>query len=188
MIRFFLWHNIFREKTGGSFTTRCSAISAGVLSFLYRDIPASTFCSIHIFAVKKTYLRNIHCPADMSESKVTFCFTSYSVNAGSLQLRLNPYPLPLPAARPHAFGLIFSIPKSIACSVCTVDLASCSNVMQCKENFCSLTGLPLNFSERIHHVPSVSQAKVFYFTGRYLQLSVYSMSGNMLRTAQFYIK
>ena len=33
---------------------------------------------------------------------------------------------------------------------------------------------------------SVSQAKVFYFTGRYLQLSVYSMSGNMLRTAQFY--
>ena len=22
----FLWHNIFREKTGGSFTTRCSAI------------------------------------------------------------------------------------------------------------------------------------------------------------------
>ena len=35
---------------------------------------------------------------------------------------------------------------------------------------------------------SVSQAKVFYFTGRYLQLFVYSMSGNMLRTAQFYIK
>lgn len=37
-------------------------------------------------------------------------------------------------------------------------------------------------------MPFVSQAKVFYFTGRYLQLSVYSMSGNMLRTAQFYIK
>ena len=112
MIRFFLWHNIFREKTGGSFTTRCSAISAGVLSFLYRDIPASTFCSIHIFAVKKTYLRNIHCPADMSESKVTFCFTSYSVNAGSLQLRLNPYPLPLPAARPHAFDKYFRFRKA----------------------------------------------------------------------------
>ena len=26
-------------------------------------------------------------------------------------------------------------PSGIACSVCTVDLASCSNVMQCKENF-----------------------------------------------------
>ena len=48
--------------------------SAGVLSFLflYMDVPASTICTIHIFAVKKTYLRNIHCPADMSESKVTF--------------------------------------------------------------------------------------------------------------------
>lgn len=188
MIRFFLWHNIFREKTDGFFTTRCSAIFRRC-SFFYIYEYLSFYHLYHpYFAVKKTYLRNIHCPADMSESKVTFCFTSYSVNVGSLQLRLNPYPLPLPAARPHAFGLIFSIPKSIACSVCTVDLASCSNVMQCKENFCSLTGLPLNFSERIHHEPYVSQAKVFYFTGRYLQLSVYSMSGNMLRTAQFYIK
>ena len=188
MIRFFLWHNIFREKTDGSFTTRCSAIFRRCSFFSVQEYPSFYLLFHPYFAVKKTYLRNIHCPADMSESKVTFCFTSYSVNAGSLQLRLNPYPLPLPAARPHAFGLIFSLPKSIACSVCTVDLASCSNVMQCKENFCSLTGLPLNFSERIHHMSSVSQAKVFYFTGRYLQLSVYSMSGNMLRTAQFYIK
>ena len=54
-------------------------------------------------------------------------------------------------------------PSGIACSVCTVDLASCSNVMQCKENFCSLTGLPLNFPERIHPVPFVSQAKDFLF-------------------------
>ena len=61
---------------------------------------------------KKTHLRNIHCPADMSESKVTFCFTSYSVNAGSLQLRLNPYPLPLPAARPHAFDKYFRFRKA----------------------------------------------------------------------------
>ena len=48
----------------------------------------------------------------MSESKVTFCFTSYSVNAGSLQLRLNPYPLPLPAARPHAFDKYFRFRKA----------------------------------------------------------------------------
>ena len=97
----------------------------------------------------------------MSESKVTFCFTSYSVNAGSLQLRLNPYPLPLPAARPHALRIKNS--KGIACSVCTVDLASCSNVMQCKENFYSLAGLPLDFPERIHLAPSVSQAKDFLY-------------------------
>ena len=189
MIRFFLWHNIFREKTGGSFTTRCSAISAGVLSFLYRDIPASTFCSIHIFAVKKTYLRNIHCPADMSESKADthlplhyifmnaivsqFAFKSISAAASCG-----------PAPRPQINTLFLN---GVACSVCTVDLASCSNVMQCKEN-CSLTGLPSDFSARIHHERSVSQVKVFYFTGRYLQLSVYSMSENMLRTAQLYIK
>lgn len=112
---------------------------------------------------KKTHLRNIHCPTDMSENFHICCRFA------------RPGPTP-------------SSISGIACSVCTVDLASCSNVMQCKENFCSLTGLPLNFSERIHHEPYVSQAKVFYFTGRYLQLSVYSMSGSMLRTAQFYIK
>lgn len=112
---------------------------------------------------KKTHLRNIHCPTDMSENFHICCRFA------------RPGPTP-------------SSISGIACSVCTVDLASCSNVMQCKENFYSLTGLPLNFSERIHHMSSVSQAKVFYFTGRYLQLSVYSMSGNMLRTAQFYIK
>ena len=171
MIRFFLWHNIFREKTGGSFTTRCSAIFRrcsffyiyGYLNFYHLYHPY--FCSKKDIPAKHTLSRR------------------YVWKQSHL-----PYPLPLPAARPHAFGLIFSIPKSIACSVCTVDLASCSNVMQCKENFYSLTGLPLNFSERIHHEPYVSQAKVFYFTGRYLQLSFYSMSGNMLRTAQFYIK
>lgn len=164
--------------------------SAGVLSYLYRDLPVSTFCSIHIFAVKKTYLRNIHCPADMSESKadthlplhyifmnaIVSQFTFKSISAAASCG---------PAPRPQINTLFLN---GIACSVCTVDLASCSNVMQCKENFCSLTGLPLNFSERIHHEPYVSQAKVFYFTGRYLQLSVYSMSGSMLRTAQFYIK
>ena len=88
--------------------------SAGVPSYIFRFclklLPF--FKHSHIFAVKKTYLRNIHCPADMSESKVTFCFTSYSVNAGSLQLRLNPYPLPLPAARPHAFDKYFRFRKA----------------------------------------------------------------------------
>ena len=31
--------------------------------------------------------------------------------------------------------------------------------MQCKENFCSLAGLPLDFQQRIHHKSLVSQAK-----------------------------
>ena len=48
--------------------------SAGVPSYIFRFclklLPF--FKHSHIFAVKKTYLRNIHCPADMSESKVTF--------------------------------------------------------------------------------------------------------------------
>ena len=65
-----------------------------------------------------------------------------------------------PAPRPQINTLFLN---GVACSVCTVDLASCSNVMQCKENFCSLTGLPLNFPERIHPVPFVSQAKDFLF-------------------------
>ena len=165
MIWSFLWHNIFREKTGGSFTTRWTAISAGVLSYLHRDLPVSTFCSIHIFAVKKTYLRNIHCPADMSESKADthlplhyifmnaivsqFAFKSISAAASCG-----------PAPRPQINTLFLN---GVACSVCTVDLASCSNVMQCKENFYSLAGLPLDFPERIHLAPSVSQAKDFLY-------------------------
>ena len=48
--------------------------SAGVPSYILRFclklLPF--FKHSHIFAVKKTYLRNIHCPADMSESKFTF--------------------------------------------------------------------------------------------------------------------
>ena len=87
---------------------------------------------------KKTHLRNIHCPTDMSENFHICCrFT-------------RPGPTP-------------SNTSGIACSVCTVDLASCSNVMQCKENFYSLAGLPLDFPERIHLAPSVSQAKDFLY-------------------------
>lgn len=65
-----------------------------------------------------------------------------------------------PAPRPQINTLFLN---GIACSVCTVDLASCSNVMQCKENFYSLAGLPLDFPERIHLAPSVSQAKDFLY-------------------------
>lgn len=87
---------------------------------------------------KKTHLRNIHCPTDMSENVHICCRFA------------RPGPMPL-------------ITSGIACSVCTVDLASCSNVMQCKENFYSLAGLPLDFPERIHLAPSVSQAKDFLY-------------------------
>ena len=65
-----------------------------------------------------------------------------------------------PAPRPQINTLFLN---GVACSVCTVDLASCSNVMQCKENFYSLAGLPLDFPERIHLAPSVSQAKDFLY-------------------------
>ena len=65
-----------------------------------------------------------------------------------------------PAPRPQINTLFLN---GVACSVCTVDLASCSNVMQCKENFYSLAGLPLDFPERIHLAPSVSHAKDFLY-------------------------
>ena len=58
---------------------------------------------------KKTHLRNIHCPTDMSENFHICCRFA------------RPGPTP-------------SSISGIACSVCTVDLAFCSNVMQCKEN------------------------------------------------------
>ena len=61
-----------------------------------------------------------------------------------------------PAPRPQINTLFLN---GVACSVCTVDLASCSNVMQCKENFYSLAGLPLDLHQRRHHKSLVSQAK-----------------------------
>ena len=60
------------------------------------------------FVNKKTYLRNIHCPTDMS------LIRSY------LLPHLRPGPTPL-SASPAQFVLLISHP--------------CSNVMQCKENF-----------------------------------------------------
>ena len=136
--------------------------SAGVPSYIFRFclklLPF--FKHSHIFAVKKTYLRNIHCPADMSESKadthlplhyifmnaIVSQFTFKSISAAASCG---------PAPRPQINTLFLN---GVACSVCTVDLASCSNVMQCKENFYSLTGLPSDFSARIHHEHYVSQA------------------------------
>ena len=138
MIRFFLWHNIFREKTDGFFTTRCSAIFRRCSFFSIYGYPSFYLLFHPYFAVIKTYLRNIHCPTDMSENFHICCRFA------------RPGPTP-------------SSISGIACSVCTVDLASCSNVMQCKENFYSLAGLPLDFPERIHLAPSVSQAKDFLY-------------------------
>ena len=71
---------------------------------------------------KKTHLRNIHCPTDMSENVHICCRF------------MRPGPTP-------------SSTSGIACSVCTVDLAFCWNVMQCKEKIIVAASFSLTFTD-----------------------------------------
>ena len=85
--------------------------SAGVPSYIFRFcfklLPF--FKHSHIFAVKKTYLRNIHCPADMSKNEFSDPYIQFHIRCRFTQP--GPMPRKNPSkASPAQFVLLISHP------------------------------------------------------------------------------